>query len=126
MIYFDDTVLPFYGATTNPNDQYSLNILQHYYNHSASQHDGVPQVVVTGKILEERHKQAMLWDVERGIPDRCQELPWQTCTCIGGWHYSKSEGDNNQYKPAEQVIRMLVDIVSKNGNLLLSIPEHRQ
>ena len=122
MIYFDDTVLPFYGASTNTNDQYSLNILKHYYNHSAAQNDGTPQVVVTGKILEDKHKQAMLWDVERGIPDRCQELPWQTCTCIGGWHYSKSEGDNNQYKPAEQVIRMLVDIVSKNGNLLLSIP----
>ena len=122
MLYFDDTVLPFYGASSNRNDQYSLSILQHFYNHSAAQNDGVPQVVVTGKILEDRHKQAMLWDVERGIPDRCQELPWQTCTCIGGWHYSKSEGDNNQYKPAEQVIRMLVDIVSKNGNLLLSIP----
>ncbi len=122
MIYFDDTVLPFYGASTNTDDQYSLRILQHYYNHSAAQHNGVPQVVVTGKILQDMHKQAMLWDVERGIPDRCQELPWQTCTCIGGWHYSKSEGDNNQYKPAEQVIRMLVDIVSKNGNLLLSIP----
>ena len=122
MIYFDDTVLPFYGASTNTNDQYSLRILQHYYNHSAAQHNGVPQVVVTGKILQDMHKKAMLWDVERGIPDRCQELPWQTCTCIGGWHYSKSEGDNNQYKPAEQVIRMLVDIVSKNGNLLLSIP----
>ena len=122
MIYFDDTVLPFYGASTNKNDQYSLNILKHFYNHSAAQNGGTPQVVVTGKILEDRHKQAMLWDVERGIPDRCQELPWQTCTCIGGWHYSKSEGDNNQYKPAEQVIRMLVDIVSKNGNLLLSIP----
>ena len=64
----------------------------------------------------------MLWDVERGIPDQCQPLPWQTCTCIGGWHYSKWEGDNNQYKQADQVIRMLVDIVSKNGNLLLSIP----
>ncbi|MBQ9362824.1 MAG: alpha-L-fucosidase [Bacteroidaceae bacterium] len=122
MLYFDDTVLPFYGASTNPDDLYSLNILSHYYNQSAARHDGVPQVVVTGKILEDRHKQAMLWDVERGIPDRCQELPWQTCTCIGGWHYSKYEGDNNLYKPAEQVIRMLVDIVSKNGNLLLSIP----
>ena len=122
MLYFDDTVLPFYGASTNPDDQYSLNILKHYYNHSAAQHDGQPQVVVTGKILNDMHKQAMLWDVERGIPDRCQELPWQTCTCIGGWHYSKSEGDNNQYKSAETVIRMLVDIVSKNGNLLLSIP----
>ena len=122
MLYFDDTVLPFYGASTNTNDKYSLNILQHFYNHSAAQHDGVQQVVVTGKILEERHKQAMLWDVERGIPDRCQDLPWQTCTCIGGWHYSKYEGDNNMYKSAEVVIRMLVDIVSKNGNLLLSIP----
>ncbi|MBO4613435.1 MAG: alpha-L-fucosidase [Bacteroidaceae bacterium] len=122
MLYFDDTVLPFYGASTNTNDQYSLNILKHYYNHSAAQNDGVPQVVVTGKILEDRHKRAMLWDVERGIPDRCQDLPWQTCTCIGGWHYSKYEGDNNMYKSAETVIRMLVDIVSKNGNLLLSIP----
>ena len=122
ILYFDDTVLPFYGASTNKNDQYSLNILKHFYNHSAAQHDGQQQVVVTGKILQDMHKQAMLWDVERGIPDRCQELPWQTCTCIGGWHYSKSEADNNAYKPAEQVIRMLVDIVSKNGNLLLSIP----
>lgn len=122
MLYFDDTVLPFYGASTNPNDQFSLRILQHFYNHSAKQHDGEQQVVVTGKILEDRHKRSMLWDVERGIPDQCQELPWQTCTCIGGWHYSKYEGDHNQYKQADQVIRMLVDIVSKNGNLLLSIP----
>ncbi|MBR4757396.1 MAG: alpha-L-fucosidase, partial [Bacteroidaceae bacterium] len=122
MLYFDDTVLPFYGATTNTNDQYSLNILKHFYNHSANQHSGQQDVVVTGKILEDKHKQAMVWDVERGIPDRCQELPWQTCTCIGGWHYSKYDGDNNRYKQADQVIRMLVDIVSKNGNLLLSIP----
>ena len=122
MLYFDDTVLPFYGASTNTNDQYSLNILQHFYNTSAALNNGEQQVVVTGKILQDLHKQAMLWDVERGIPDRCQELPWQTCTCIGGWHYSKYEGDNNMYKSAETVIRMLVDIVSKNGNLLLSIP----
>ena len=122
MLYFDDTVLPFYGASTNANDQYSLNILKHFYNHSAAQNGGQQQVVVTGKILNDMHKQAMLWDVERGIPDQCQELPWQTCTCIGGWHYSKYEGDNNMYKKADQVIRMLVDIVSKNGNLLLSIP----
>ena len=122
MLYFDDTVLPFYGATTNTNDQYSLNIVKHFYNHSANQHNGQQQVVVTGKILEERHKQAILWDVERGIPDRCQELPWQTCTCIGDWHYSKSTGNNNNYKQADQVIRMLVDVVSKNGNLLLNIP----
>ena len=122
MVYFDDTVLPFYGASTNTNDQYSLNILQHFYNTSAAQHNGEQQVVVCGKILNDTHKQAMLWDVERGTPDRCQDLPWQTCTCIGGWHYSKWDGNHNNYKQADQVVRMLIDIVSKNGNLLLSIP----
>ena len=122
MLYFDDTVLPFYGASTNTNDQYSLNILKHFYNHSANQHDGQQQVVVCGKKLNDTHKAAMLWDIERGTPDRCQDLPWQTCTCLGGWHYSKYEGDNNMYKSAETVVRMLIDIVSKNGNLLLSVP----
>ena len=122
MLYFDDTVLPFYGASTNTNDKYSLNILKHFYNHSANKNSGQQDVVVCGKILNDTHKKAMLWDIERGTPDRCQDLPWQTCTCLGGWHYSKYEGDRNMYKSAETVIRMLVDIVSKNGNLLLSVP----
>ena len=118
MLYFDDTVLPFYGANNHASDNYGLNILSHFYNHSAAQHEDGQQVVVTGKILNEMHKEAMVWDVERGVPDRCQEKPWQTCTCIGSWHYERGLS----YKSAAQVIHMLVDIVSKNGNLLLSIP----
>ena len=118
MIYFDDTVLPFYGC----DEQVGLNILAHYYNNSAAQHDGQQQVVVMGKILEEQHKQAMLWDVERGVPDRMQDKYWQTCTCLGDWHYSQSVYNGNRYKSGATVIRMLVDIVSKNGNLLLSVP----
>ncbi|MGI6219705.1 MAG: alpha-L-fucosidase [Bacteroidaceae bacterium] len=117
-LYFDDTVLPFYGC----DDAIGLNILSHFYNHSANQNGGTPQVVALGKVLENKHKEAMMWDVERGIPDRPQEKYWQTCTCIGDWHYSQNVYNNNSYKSAEQVIRMLVDIVSKNGNLLLSIP----
>lgn len=114
MLYFDDTVLPFYGA----DDRYGLNILQHYYNHSASTHGGRQQAVVMGKILNDKQKESLLWDVERGVPDGIQEKYWQTCTCIGQWHYQ--HGVN--YKSAAQVVNMLVDIVSKNGNLLLSIP----
>jgi alpha-L-fucosidase len=64
----------------------------------------------------------MVWDVERGAPDKSQALPWQTCTCIGDWHYDRAVYDQNRYKSAATVIRMLVDIVSKNGNLLLNIP----
>jgi len=118
MLYFDDTVLPFYGC----DDSIGLNILAHYYNHSAKEHNGTPQCVVMGKILNEQQKEAMLWDIERGAPDKTQTKHWQTCTCIGDWHYSQSVYNNNGYKSAETVIRMLVDIVSKNGNLLLNIP----
>jgi alpha-L-fucosidase len=118
MIYFDDTAMPFYGC----DDQVGKNILQHYYNKSASQNGGTPNVVVTGKQLTTKQKGYMMWDVERGIPDRIQDEYWQTCTCIGSWHYDVHVYQNNSYKSAQQVIDMLVDIVSKNGNLLLSVP----
>ena len=118
MIYFDDTAMPFYGC----DDQVGQNILTHYYNKSAEAHGGTPNVVVTGKQLTTKQKDYMMWDVERGIPDRIQDEYWQTCTCIGSWHYDVHVYQNNGYKSAQQVVDMLVDIVSKNGNLLLSVP----
>ncbi len=111
MLYFDDTAMPFYGC----DDQIGKNILAHYYNKNS-------QVVVTGKQLTKAQKQYMLWDVERGIPDRIQDEYWQTCTCIGSWHYDVNVYNRGGYKSAQQVVDMLVDIVSKNGNLLLSVP----
>ena len=119
MIYFDDTVLPFWGC----DDQWGQDFLAYYYNHMSNLNGGGdPNVVVCGKVLPEDTKESMLWDVERGIPDRPQEKYWQTCTCIGGWHYSLPDYRAGAYKSAETVIRMLIDIVSKNGNLLLSVP----
>ena len=44
-------------------------------------------------------------------------LPWQTDTSNGDWFFS----DGDKYKTAPDVIRMLADIVSKNGNLLLNV-----
>jgi len=44
--------------------------------------------------------------------------PWQTDTCIGNWHYQRDV----KYKTPKTVIDMLVDIVSRNGNLLLNFP----
>lgn len=117
IIYFDDTVLPFWGC----DNQIGLNILSHYYNQRINE-TGKDDVVVTGKILQDYMKESMMWDVERGIPDLPQEKYWQTCTCLGDWHYNIKYYDNNWYKSAQQVINMLVDIVSKNGNMLLSVP----
>jgi alpha-L-fucosidase len=60
----------------------------------------------------------MVWDIERGAANQIEPLPWQTDTCIGQWHYKPGI----HYKSAKSVIQTLVDIVSKNGNLLLNIP----
>jgi alpha-L-fucosidase len=57
-------------------------------------------------------------DFERGIAEGIWPNPFQTDTCIGGWHYDR---DAN-YKTPKQCIDMLVNVVSRNGNLLLNFP----
>ena len=110
MVYFDDTYLPLW-----PVSDAGLKIVAHGYNRRSD-------MIFTGKVLTPWQKETILWDVERGAPDAIQELPWQTCTCIGSWHYDKHIYYQDRYKTASQVITMLVDVVSKNGNLLLSVP----
>ena len=116
LLYFDDSVLPFYPISDVGN-----YIAAHFYNKSLNDNDDL-RAVIMAKKLEEEHKECILWDVERGAPDKIQEKYWQTCTCIGDWHYNQNVYNNNSYKSAKTVIHMLVDIISKNGNLLLSIP----
>jgi alpha-L-fucosidase len=117
IVYFDDTYLPLW-----PVSDAGLKILAYGYNKSAERNGGESQIVFTGKVLTDWQKKTLLWDVERGAPDAIQELPWQTCTCIGEWHYNKHVYYEDRYKSSAQVISMLVDVVSKNGNLLLNIP----
>ncbi|WP_366296166.1 alpha-L-fucosidase [Paenibacillus sp. AN1007] len=58
-------------------------------------------------------------DVERGQFAELKPYFWQTDTAVAknSWCYT----ENNDYKTAEEIIRDLVDIVSKNGSLLLNI-----
>lgn len=117
LLYFDDTGLPLY-----PISDAGLKIAAHYYNTNMALHKGKLEAVLFGKILTAEQKECLAWDVERGAPDKIQDLPWQTCSCIGEWHYKNSIYENSRYKTAKDVIHMLIDVVSKNGNLLLNIP----
>jgi alpha-L-fucosidase len=117
LIYFDDTVLPLY-----PISDVGLRIASHYYNANMARHGGRLEAVITGKGLSDAQRQCIVLDIERGRSDRVEPLAWQTDTCIGNWHYQRSLYENHQYKSVNQVVHMLVDIVSKNGNLMLNIP----
>lgn len=117
LLYFDVTGVPFY-----PISDAGLKIATHFYNHNLATRKKDFSAVMFGKILTDVQKDALVWDVERGAPNMIAEKPWQTCTCIGGWHYKDEIYNKGWYKSAAQVIKMLADVVSKNGNLLLSIP----
>ncbi|MDQ5980452.1 MAG: alpha-L-fucosidase [Verrucomicrobiota bacterium] len=117
LLYFDDTALPLW-----PVSDAGLKIAAHFYNQGTARNGGKPDTVLFGKVLTADQKRAVVWDVERGAPNDIQALPWQTCTCIGSWHYDQKLAAQNRYKSAATVLQMLADIVSKNGNLLLNIP----
>jgi len=119
-IYFDDAVLPFHSIAS----EVPLNLAAHFYN-SRLNKDGRTEAVMNGKILNEEQRRTMVYDIERGKADGILPRPWQTDTCIGGWHYSRATFERHGYKSAPSVIRMLCDIVSKNGNLMLSVPLQR-
>lgn len=115
LLYFDDTALPLW-----PVSDAGLKIAAHFYNSHDRQSgdDGV----MFNKILNDEQSRCMAWDIERGSSNRIEAQPWQTDTCLGDWHYSEAVFKNHRYKTAADVVHLLVDVVSKNGNLLLNVP----
>lgn len=116
-VYFDDTVLPFY-----PFFNEGLEMAAEYYNLSMDWHNRTNEAVMTGKKLKGIQQKSLVWDIESSLPPTPIERRWQTDICIGDWHYNRNFYNENKYKSAAQVIQILVDVVSKNGNLCLSIP----
>jgi alpha-L-fucosidase len=102
-----------------PFGQFGLNIIAHLYNTSARLHGGVNQAVYNQK---DKHVDVLsvgIYDVERSQAAEILPYVWQTDTSVGDWFYNLRD----IYKTPKQVAEMLVDIVSKNGNLLLNIPQ---
>ena len=114
LLYFDNHDLPL--------GQAGLDMAAHFYNASLGWHGGRMDVVLNTKLLPSERAGALVEDVERGFRSDIVPQPWQTDTCIGDWHYRRDLYENKRYKTAASVIHRLCDVVSKNGNLLLSVP----
>ncbi len=105
-LLYSDSKLPF--------EQYGRNMLANFYNGNFQYHNGKPTAVYTCK---EASHGGWVQDLERGVQDSISLYPWQTDTSIGDWFYRTGQ----KYKSSTDILQMLVDIVSKNGNLLINI-----
>ncbi len=117
-----DTYKPDFVYLDNTGDlplgQAGLDIVAHYYNSNMADHGGKLDGVLTAKGMPRDKVGAVTLDYERGGSATISEQPFETGTCIGQWHYKK----DIEYKSVRQVVQMFVDVVSKNGTMLLSIP----
>ena len=87
-----------------------------YYNRSLEYGDHVGVINYKDYAMQEH---AAVLDLERGQLGEIRPLTWQTDTSISNksWGYIKDD----TFKSPEFVVHQLIDIVSKNGNLLLNI-----
>lgn len=62
---------------------------------------------------------AAVYDIERGQMNGPQPYYWQTdtSTALNSWCYTR----NNQFRTPQSLVQTLVDVVAKNGNLLLNV-----
>ena len=99
-------------------EEYGLGTVAELYNVGPRNQRGESEAVYFSKTPTDCTTGTCVVDRERSVLDNIAPLPWQTDTCIGQWHYNVGQ----VYKTPKKVIDLLVDIVSKNGNLLLNIP----
>jgi alpha-L-fucosidase len=107
-----------YSDGSMPFQEYGYSVVAHLYNTSIRRNGGRNEAVYFSKRPRDSEQGLCVLDRERGVLDDILPRPWQTDTCIGNWHYKRGM----KYKTAKTVVDMLVDIVSKNGNLMLNVP----
>lgn len=87
----------------------------YYYNQGAKRGEQ-PIIAYKGAQFAEG---SALFDMERGKMDALRLTPWQSDTSVSikSWGYAQ----NDQYRTPKSLVADLIDIVSKNGNLLLNV-----
>ncbi|WP_168207439.1 alpha-L-fucosidase [Microlunatus elymi] len=120
LVYLDDSRMPFdRGSTveTAPPSQLGLKFLSDYYRR-------VPAGIAAIKDVPDEDRTAVLLDSERRQRAEIETIGWQLDTSDGEWF--DCADDTGLFRPrknAPEVLRMLIDVVSKNGSLLLNVPQ---
>jgi alpha-L-fucosidase len=94
---------------------YLAKFAAYYYNESSKRG---PVGIITYKYVDMQKDSGVL-DIERGQLDTLHDRVWQTDTSVGNKSWGYIEHDS--FKTPDFIVHQLVDVVSKNGNLLMNI-----
>jgi alpha-L-fucosidase len=106
-LLYSDGAVPF-------GNEVGLSQIANFYNDNMKQQHGKLTAIYNCKQPSEGR---WVQDYERGVNGGINPHPWQTDTSIGDWFYNR----HWKYQPVSWTVHMLVDITSKNGNLLLNV-----
>ena len=109
MIWFDGHGFPY--------KEYGKEVCQTFFNHKLTE-NGKINAVVAGKFYNEP---STVKDIERGGADSILPYPWQGITTPRTWFYKEDSFQLDYRQNARSIIELLVDYMSKNGNLLLNV-----
>lgn len=119
-LLYSDGALPFGESGASPRGaadfRHGLEAVALLYNTSIRRH-GANHAVYTQKDRRPEIYQVGVLDIEKSQLPGINPHPWQTDTCIGNWFYDVRQ----TFKKPAHIIEMLIDIVAKNGNMLLNI-----
>lgn len=101
-----------------PFEEFGLSTVANLYNLSWQRSHGNVEAVYFSKRLQDCEHGTCVLVKERGVLTNISPTPWETDTCIGDWHYKLGM----KYKSPKRIVDILVDVVSRNGNLLLNFP----
>jgi alpha-L-fucosidase len=96
-------------------EPYRKTFAAYYYNRAEQWNEGVVLNYKNNAFPDN----VAVFDIERGSSKATRKFPWQTDTSIGKKSWGWINGEEN--KTPHEIIDALIDIVSKNGNLLLNI-----
>ncbi|MBT3227677.1 MAG: alpha-L-fucosidase [Candidatus Marinimicrobia bacterium] len=117
LLWFDSGLerKKFWRESRDDFQAYKKRFLAYYYNESAQR----GQDVGVAYKHDDFPAGAGILDFERGRMDSLAPFPWLTDTSIDNVSWSHVE--NSDYRSVNELIDVLVDIVSKNGCLLLNV-----
>jgi alpha-L-fucosidase len=106
----------YHAPETDADYRWGLEAVAYLYNKSAEKYGGNRAIYNQKDRREEIYSIGVL-DMEKSQLPGIDPRPWQTDTCIGNWFYDVRQ----VFKRPAHIIEMLIDIVSKNGAMLLNI-----